>query len=277
MKKSTLFMACCIGLLLLAGCKKKVAPTITVFQGEGYLTENAQVYANENVKLGFVATGEKLVELETIITKDGILISRSTESIEGQPSSYTSSTNISFIDTGTMTVMATVTDANGLTASTSYNFDCIEKPYEKFLGNYEGNALFSGNMEVNMDGVDPMQQEVTEHEVPVSVVISGGPAVDEVIILLQMDNQEMELAGKVDGNMITCEADHVSYSFNYDLGGGFNVTPEMDVSYIVKATLDGNQLMIDGTCTGSGEVHVLIYNGTISVDGIIGGSLNKLP
>ncbi|MBR3730061.1 MAG: hypothetical protein IKN08_04020 [Bacteroidales bacterium] len=277
MKKSILFMACCIGLLLLAGCKKKVAPTITVFQGEGYLTENAQVYANENVKLGFVATGEKLVELETIITKDGILISRSTESIEGQPSSYTSSTNISFIDTGTMTVMATVTDANGLTASTSYNFDCIEKPYEKFLGNYEGNALFSGNMEVNMDGVDPMQQEVTEHEVPVSVVISGGPAVDEVIILLQMDNQEMELAGKVDGNMITCEADHVSYSFNYDLGGGFNVTPEMDVSYIVKATLDGNQLMIDGTCTGSGEVHVLIYNGTISVDGIIGGSLNKLP
>ena len=277
MKKSTLFMACCIGLLLLAGCKKKVAPTITVFQGEGYLTENAQVYANENVKLGFVATGEKLVELETIITKDGILISRSTESIEGQPSSYTSSTNISFIDTGTMTVMATVTDANGLTASTSYNFDCIEKPYEKFLGNYEGNALFSGNMEVNMDGVDPMQQEVTEHEVPVSVVISGGPAVDEVIILLQMDNQEMELAGKVDGNMITCEADHVSYSFNYDLGGGFNVTPEMDVSYIVKATLDGNQMMIDGTCTGSGEVHVLIYNGTISVDGIIGGSLNKLP
>ena len=277
MKKSTLFMACCIGLLLLAGCKKKVAPTITVFQGEGYLTENAQVYANENVKLGFVATGEKLVELETIITKDGILISRSTESIEGQPSSYTSSTNISFIDTGTMTVMATVTDANGLTASTSYNFDCIEKPYEKFLGNYEGNALFSGNMEVNMDGVDPMQQEVTEHEVPVSVVISGGPAVDEVIILLQMDNQEMELAGKVDGNMITCEADHVSYSFNYDLGGGFNVTPEMDVSYIVKATLDGNQLMIDGTCTGSGEVHVLFYNGTISVDGIIGGSLNKLP
>lgn len=270
-------MACCIGLLLLAGCKKKVAPTITVFQGEGYLTENAQVYANENVKLGFVATGEKLVELETIITKDGILISRSTESIEGQPSSYTSSTNISFIDTGTMTVMATVTDANGLTASTSYNFDCIEKPYEKFLGNYEGNALFSGNMEVNMDGVDPMQQEVTEHEVPVSVVISGGPAVDEVIILLQMDNQEMELAGKVDGNVITCEADHVSYSFNYDLGGGFNVTPEMDVSYIVKATLEGNQLMIDGTCTGSGEVHVLIYNGTISVDGIIGGSLNKLP
>ena len=277
MKKSTLLMACCIGLLLLAGCKKKVAPTITVFQGEGYLTENAQVYANENVKLGFVATGEKLVELETIITKDGILISRSTESIEGQPSSYTSSTNISFIDTGTMTVMATVTDANGLTASTSYNFDCIEKPYEKFLGNYEGNALFSGNMQVNMDGVDPMQQEVTEHEVPVSVVISGGPAVDEVIILLQMDNQEMELAGKVDGNMITCEADHVSYSFNYDLGGGFNVTPEMDVSYIVKATLDGNQLMIDGTCIGSGEVHVLIYNGTISVDGIIGGSLNKLP
>ena len=277
MKKSTLFMACCIGLLLLAGCKKKVAPTITVFQGEGYLTENAQVYANENVKLGFVATGEKLVELETIITKDGILISRSTESIEGQPSSYTSSTNISFIDTGTMTVMATVTDANGLTASTSYNFDCIEKPYEKFLGNYEGNALFSGNMEVNMDGVDPMQQEVTEHEVPVSVVISGGPAVDEVIILLQMDNQEMELAGKVDGNMITCEADHVSYSFNYDLGGGFNVTPEMDVSYIVKATLDGNQLMIDGTCIGSGEVHVLFYNGTISIDGIMGGSLNKLP
>ena len=56
MRKSTLFMACCIGLMLLASCKKDpVAPTINVFNGSGYVTENAQIFSGEVITVGFNA------------------------------------------------------------------------------------------------------------------------------------------------------------------------------------------------------------------------------
>ena len=39
MKKSTLFLACCVGLMLFASCKKDpVAPTISAITDAGYAT-----------------------------------------------------------------------------------------------------------------------------------------------------------------------------------------------------------------------------------------------
>ena len=59
MKKSTLFIACCIGLMLFASCKKDpITPTISVITDTGYVTENAQLFSGDNIKVGFNATGE---------------------------------------------------------------------------------------------------------------------------------------------------------------------------------------------------------------------------
>ena len=46
-------MACCIGLMLFASCKKDpVAPTISIFNGSGYATENSAYYSGDEIPTG---------------------------------------------------------------------------------------------------------------------------------------------------------------------------------------------------------------------------------
>jgi len=273
MRKSTLFMACCIGLMLLAGCKKKVAPTITLTQGEGYLTENAQVYANESYTVGFMATGEKLVELETKITKDGVLVSRSVVSIDAQPT-YSYSSSISFDVTGTLTVTGIVKDADGQTALTSFNVICEEKPNARFVGNYEGNALATGFYEAEVSGMEPIQQEFTDREVPVILDVVAGEGLYDVVATCTIDERTMTVTGTVEGNTVTFETFNDVITFDYDLGI-MVIHPEINVTYTIVGTLVDGKLNLEGNCTGNGDMNYGFFSGTINLEAVVGGSLNK--
>ena len=65
MKKSSLFLACCIGLMLFASCKKDVQPTISVVTGPEYVSPNATVYSGNPLLVGFDVTGENLVQRQS--------------------------------------------------------------------------------------------------------------------------------------------------------------------------------------------------------------------
>lgn len=265
MKKSKLFIACFIGIVLMASCKKTpVAPTISVVNGEGYLTENAQIYANEETQLGFTVAGEKLVELEVKVTKDGVLDSHYTESIDEQPS-YTSTKSICFVNPGTLTVTATVTDAAGQTATASFSFYCVEKPNAKFIGRYEGDFLVSGNFIINSETMD------LENEPFATVVdITEGESDDEVVADITLNSQTNSVKGKVEGNKVVFEAINDTFTFTYQYQG-FPISFPINMTYTITGTLDGEQLDIDGTCTGNGT----FFNSSIEMNGTIGGSLTK--
>ena len=274
MKKSSLFLACCIGLMLFASCKKDpIAPTITLMQGEGYLTENAHVFANEDLIVGFVATGEKLVEIETKITKDGLLLSRSIESLDELPT-YTGSSHISISEAGTVTITGTVTDAAGQTASASINVFCEEQPNAKFVGRFEGNALSSGTLHANITGMDPIDQEFTDRETPVVLELAAGDDINEVVGTCTFEDRSVDCRGTVEGNVVTFEAINDVITFNYDLGG-FSISPQLNVTYNIKGTLTDGQLMLDGSCQGNGDINLFIYSGTVDMDATVGGSLTK--
>lgn len=274
MKKSSLFLACCIGLMLFASCKKDpIAPTITLMQGEGYLTENAHVFANEDLIVGFVATGEKLVEIETKITKDGLLLSRSIESLDELPT-YTGSSHISISEAGTVTITGTVTDAAGQTASVSINVFCEEQPNAKFVGRFEGNALSSGTLHANITGMDPIDQEFTDRETPVVLELAAGDDINEVVGTCTFEDRTVDCRGTVEGNTVTFEAINDVITFNYDLGG-FSISPQLNVTYNIKGTLTDGQLMLDGSCQGNGDINLFIYSGTVDMDATVGGSLTK--
>ena len=274
MKKFTLFLACCIGLMLFASCKKDpIAPTITLMQGEGYLTENAHFYAEEELLIGYVATGEKLTMVETTIKQNGEFISSYPITFDEQPSiSY--SFNIRIGETGPLTITCTVTDAAEQTASVSINVFCEEKPNAKFLGEYQGNALCSGTMEASVTGMDPIQQEVTDIEMPTILTISEGETMNEVVVTYKINDQESTANGTVEGDKVNIVLDDVPYTFNYPMNG-FTISPTLVLNLNLIATLVGDQLQLEGTCKGDGEINLFVYNGTMSIDGTIGGSLTK--
>jgi hypothetical protein len=274
MKRSTLFLACCIGLMFFASCKKDpVAPTINVITDTGYATENTQIFSGDIIKVGFNATGEKLTKIEITLTQNGTVINSSQATIENQTSfSHTAAFTVEA--TGTVTVTGTVTDANGLTASKNFDIHFNEKPNAKFIGHYEGDALFTGIMKAEVTGLDPVEQEVTDRAVPVILELREGETMTEVIGNCKINDQDMELKGTVEGNKVTFEAVNTTVSYNYEMNG-LNIPLEMNVTYAVAGTLDNKTLTLNGNCNGEGEIHLLIYNGNTSIDGTISGSLEK--
>lgn len=274
MKKSILFVACCIGLLFFASCKKDpIAPTISVITDTGYVTENAQLFSGDNIKVGFNATGEKLTKIEITLTENGTVINSSQATIENL-TSYSHTAAFTVEATGTVTITGTITDAAGQTASKNFNIICNEKPNAKFIGHYEGDALFTGIMKAEMDGMDPIENELTDKAFPVTLDLREGENITEVIGNCKIEDQEMEIKGTVEGNTVTFEAVNTTVSYNYEFNG-FNIPLEMNITYVVTGMLDQESLALDGTCNGDGELHILIYNGTSTLEGTIGGSLVK--
>jgi hypothetical protein len=274
MKKSTLFLACCIGLMFFASCKKDpIAPTISVITDTGYVTENAQLFSGDNIKVGFNATGEKLTKIEITLTENGTVINSSQATIE-KLTSYSHTASFTVEATGTITITGTITDAAGQTASKSFNIICNEWPNAKFVGHYEGDALFTGIMKAEMDGMDPIENELTDKAFPVTLDLRQGEALTDVIGICKIEGQEMEIKGTVEGNTVTFEAVNTTVSYNYEFNG-FNIPLNMNITYAVIGVLDNETLALDGTCNGEGELHILIYNGSSSLEGTIGGSLTK--
>ena len=274
MKKSTLFLACCIGLMLFASCKKDpVAPTINVITDTGYVTENAQIYSGDIIKVGFNATGEKLTKIEITLTQNGTVINSSQATIENQTSfSHTAAFTVEA--TGTVTVTGTVTDANGLTGSKSFNINYNEKPNAKFIGHYEGNALATGSYQAEVSGLEPVQQEFTDREVPVILDIAAGDDINKIVATCTIDDRTMTALGTVEGDKITFETINDVITFDYDLGI-MVIHPEINVTYSIVSTLVDGQLNLEGNCTGNGVMNYGFFSGTINLEATVGGSLNK--
>ena len=274
MKKSTLFLACCIGLMLFASCKKDpVAPTISVITDTGYVTENAQIYSGDIIKVGFNATGEKLTKIEITLTQNGTVINSSQATIENQTSfSHTAAFTVEA--TGTVTVTGTVTDANGLTGSKSFNINYNEKPNAKFIGHYEGNALATGSYQAEVSGIEPVQQEFTDREVPVILDIAAGDDINKIVATCTIDDRTMTALGTVEGDKITFETINDVITFDYDLGI-MVIHPEINVTYSIVSTLVDGQLNLEGNCTGNGVMNYGFFSGTINLEATVGGSLNK--
>lgn len=279
MKKSSLFLACCIGLMLFVSCKKDPeVPTINIQKGEGYVIENAQVYSGDEILVGFYCTGESLTKIEILISQDGTVLVNHTADLSNMkndpvpPVLYEHAFTIEA--TGTVNIMGTVTDVYGQTASKSFNINYEEKPNAKFIGRYEGNILATGILHANINGMDPMEQEFTDRETPIVLELKAGDNINEVVGTCTFEDRTVDCKGTVEGDVVTLEAMNDVITFNYDLGG-FTVSPQLNVTYTINGTLIDGQLKLDGTCSGNGDINLLIYSGTVDMDATISGSLTK--
>lgn len=280
MKKTTLFLACCIGLMLFASCKKDpVAPTIDILDDVGIVTENALVYSGDEMVVGFTGTGENPSRIEIVVSQNGIVFDYHTDDLNNLKDTpllnfyYWHSVTIEAV--GAVTITGTVTDANGLTASKSFIVNFEEKPNAKFVGRYEGNALITGTMHTNINGMDPVDENFENREIPAVLQLEAGEEINEVVGTCTLDDRTIDCHGTVEGNTVTFEAIDDVVTFTYDLGGGMSVSPQINMTYTITGTLNDKELLLDGTCKGNGDINIFFYSGTLELDATVGGSLTK--
>lgn len=274
MKKSILFLACCIGLMFFASCKKEVQPTITVVAGSGYVGPNSAVYSGDPITVGFDVTGENLIQVMLTAEQNGASLFTHSETIDNAAAySYTKTFTVDA--TGVVTIRGTVTDAKGNTAIKSFDVNFNEKPNAKFVGHYEGDILVSGDVNIIVNNMEPMDQVLDNEPVPTVIDIVAGDGIDEVIASITINGQTNTVNGTVNGNRVIFEAIDDTFAFHYNYQG-IDIPIPLNMTYTVNGTLNGDQLNIDGTCKGDGTISLFIYSGTFELDGTIGGSLNKM-
>ena len=279
MKKLSFLLIALVGLMLQAGCKKDPVtpppPTIDIYEGEGCVTENAQVYSGDEIYVGFMGTGENLTQIEIVLSQNGTILASHLHSWESPTNNFNITQNFAINTSGTVTVTGTVTDAVGQTAAKSFNIIYCEKPIAKFLGDYDGTALMNGTLIIEIPGMEPIQQEFTNQEYPVHVGIVEGENDNEVVAECHVNDRVFTATGTVDGDKIIANDIHETITLNYEYNG-MTLSPEINIVYNLTATLDGNVMTFEGTYEGSGDITILIFTGTISLDGTFGGSLNKM-
>lgn len=265
MKKSTLILACLVGLAMLASCKKDpvepekdpTAPTISAVSAN-----YDEVYSGDEITVGFNATGENLTKIDMTASLNGEVIYSHSESID-KAASYNYSHTFTVEGVGIVTISGTVSDAAGQTASASFDLTTLEKPNAKFIGHYEGDAMFTGSMDVSTFSY---HQELNNEPLPSSLDIVAGDNMNEVVATFKVGEQSDTATGVVDGNTI---------SF-----GTINGTVVQELPYVgsqtinmtynnITVTLNGNELLLDGSCSGNG------VGGMLTLSGTIGGSLTK--
>lgn len=266
-------MACCIGLMLFASCKKDIQPTINVVTDPGYVSQGSEVFSGDQMLVGFHLTGENLVQIMMIAEQNGAAIFTHSEALENL-ADYSFTKTFSLTTTGTVTVRGTVTDAKGNTATKSFDIHLNEKPNAKFVGNYKGNILFTGNVNLNLSNQEPQSQVVENQPISTIIDIVPGESIIEVIATITIDQQRYTVKGTVEGNKVVFEAINDVFYYTEPFTG-YNFSIPLNMTYTINGTLNSEQLDINGTCQGNGDINMLIITGTMDMNGTLGGSLNK--
>lgn len=269
MKKHILFLACCIGLMLFASCKKDIQPTISVATEPEYVHQDSEVYSGDEIAVGFNVTGEKLTKVVISVDQNGTVLYTYTETLDNKDT-YFVAKSFTIEATGTVLIGGTVTDAKGHTATTSFNIICDEKPNAKFVGHYEGDALITGSYDVEVSGMDPIHNDFEDQPFAAIVDISSGDNPNQVIATVRINDQANTIKGMVDGNKVEFEAINDTYNMTYQ-----GVSVPLNMTYNITGTLNNGMLDLEGNCKGNGDINFGFISGTIELEGVVGGSLNK--
>jgi hypothetical protein len=268
MKKNVLFLACCIGLMFFASCKKG-DPTITIATGTQYVNQSTQVFSGDQITVGFSTTGENLTKVEMNAMQNGTVLYTNTQNINNE-SSYLYAHNFVINAIGTVTITGIVTDAQGRTATKSFDINCYEKPNAKFIGRYEGEALFTGNATTTMQGYENIPFE--NQPLPTIIDMEAGDNVNEVLAVVLIDEQTNTVKGVVDGDKVTFEAVSSPFDLSYGL-----MSISIDMTFNIVGTLNNGKLDLEGSCQGGKDINIpFVYTGPLTIQGTIGGSLNKV-
>ncbi len=120
-----------------------------------------------------------------------------------------------------------------------------------------------------------MHQEFTDQALPVELQLNEGENSKEVTGICKIEDQEIPCKGTVDGNIVTFTAVDEVVTIDYN-AGGFNLSPEMKMTYDIKGTLSDGTLTLDGNCSGNGTVSIMFSTATLNMNATMTGSLTQI-
>lgn len=240
MKKLSFALACIIGLMFFASCKKDTQLTITPIKTQGYVTDGAQVNIGETIQFGFDAEGTDLDDFEYLITAGN--------HSEGEEIFLEKLTSYSYTGTykaeigGTVTITGTIKNVKGETATSTVTITVLEPENHKFIGNYAG--TLKGNATIEIMG---QTQEMDEIEYDAQLELLAGENDNEVKAHYVQEGTEYDVKGVCEGNVVTFEPITVTYS---------ETGTDMEIVINLKGTLEGSYLLVEGTAETEGEIQM---------------------
>ena len=251
MKKLSFALACFIGLLFFASCKKDESTnndpeekplTITPITDEGFVTGGEEVLVLNSFKYGFVAQGTDLTLFTCTIESGGETTTDENELDNATYKSYEST----FLPSspGEVKITGTIKNAKGETTSATIIINAVGAENDKFIGNYAGEIVINGTIEVTIFG-ETQTQPLDEQKTDIEMKITAGNENDEVIANFEMEGQPANIKGKCKNNHVDFEP--VSETIAYE-GQQINCT------FIMRGNLDGNTLNVSGNINATGTL-----------------------
>lgn len=143
-----------------------------------------------------------------------------------------------------------------------------EKPYEKFIGDYEGSGTINGTMSLTIFG-QTSSQEIKDMAVAMNVNLAPGDADDKVI--LTYTNDDIQETYTTTGLITDKAVDFEPVTVNITMEG-YSAEVTLDLAGNLVETI----LSLNGTITGDGTVDYNGYPVPYTIDGTVTANLNKI-
>lgn len=255
-------------------CKKDIYPVISIATGSNYISQNTEVFSGDPITVGFNIIGDNLTNIEMNASHNGTVLYANVQSINNV-SEYLYTHNFTVDAIGTVTITGIVTDAKGHTATESFDIICYERPNAKFVGHYEGDILINGIYDIELSNIDSVHNNITDLPFAAIADIVASSNANEVLATITINDHPNTVTGIVDNNKVTFNPINGIYTINYDYNG-YVMPIIIDMTYYIFGTLNNGKLELGGNCEGYGEINVFFINGSVTMEGIIGGSLDKM-
>ena len=144
-----------------------------------------------------------------------------------------------------------------------------EKPYEKFLGNYNGSALVNGTVTIG-SGSTTLNKDI-EQTFPMTISLSAGEADNKLVLTYIPDEQQetFTATGTITNDKVVFDPIQV----NQVIEGS-----AIDITLNLNGTLTGNIFAMNGTFNGDGNVSIAgqLIPIPFTTTGTVTANLNKL-
>lgn len=284
MKKLTVLIACCLGVLFFASCDPEVIedilakkPTVEfvteehVTSAETYginmnesLTLNVRIAPNEESGSGlneFVFTIQKTNENGEIVLEDRQAIT------EDKYDPHFFEETFQFTEAGNYYVTALVRDDAGA-ENVAVAYVDVAAPIVEPLGNFTGNLKIAGTVTVNNPFTGSNEIELTPMDAATTIQLGNTDENGMSEAILNIDGNQVTLQCKRDGDTFIFDTFHFTKPLDLTV---FTVDFNIEITDMV-GTLHDDMMTITAIAKGDGSYQQLV---TANLDGNMEGELEK--